>query len=191
MIKLSILIPVGPKHTEIYKEVRDKIIETTPVDQLEFVEILTDFRGSDISTGKKRHDLHQRAKGEYVWFIDADDMIEDYAMEEVLKGIESGADVICFNGYMTTNGANRVDWEIRLGHPYEAIRKDGKEYYLRHPNHISPMKRELALQVKFPNKMQREDYDFAVQLLKAGILKTEYIIDKFIYYYNFQNPKLT
>src|SRR5690606_1110898 len=116
------------------------------------------------STGEKRNDLMRQAKGEYIWFIDDDDWIEHDAMTEVIKGCESGADVICYNGYMTTNGHSRVDWEIRLGHPYCATQRDGKEFYLRYPNHISPMRRELAMKARFPKTNHGEDYKFATQL---------------------------
>jgi hypothetical protein len=87
---------------------------------------------------------------------------------------------------MTTNGANRVDWEIRLGHPYEATTRDGKEFYLRFPNHIVPIKREKALQVKFPDVTMGEDYAWAKKIHDQKLLKTEYIIDRIIYHYDYR-----
>lgn len=185
MKALSILIPTLPERQNSYLKIFNMIINSCPPELFHSIEILSDDRGREVKTGTKRNDLMKRARGTYIWFIDDDDMIEPYAMMEVLRGIVSDADVICFNGYMTTNGVKRVDWEIRLGHPYKSIQKDGKEYYLRHPNHISPMKRELALKAKFPDKTIFEDYEFAKQLNDKGILKTEYVIDKIIYHYQF------
>jgi len=153
------------------------------------VEIIEDSRAQPITTGQKRNHLLRCANGKYTWFIDDDDEIVEGALELVLAALLKNPDVVSFNGYMTTDGTHRVDWEIRLGHPYKAVQKDGKEYYLRHPNHISPIRRELALQVKFPHQNQREDYEWAMGMLNSGLLKTQEIIDTPVYHYKFRTNK--
>jgi glycosyltransferase involved in cell wall biosynthesis len=187
---LSILIPTLPerKHflTEILSSISEQINGANAWDK---VEVITNNAGREITTGTKRNGLLEESKGKYVWFVDDDDSIYPYAIEEILKAAEKDPDVIGINGIMTTDGVKQIDWEIRLGHDYKAIQKNGKEYYLRFPNHITPMKREHAIRVKFPNKTVFEDYEWAKSLNDAGYLKTQEIIDKPIYHYKCRTKK--
>lgn len=150
------------------------------------VEIVLDRRPRPVTTGEKRNDLLLAAVGEYTWFVDDDDTIAPDAISRILAAIETKPDVVAINGYMTTDGTQRVDWEIRLGHEYKAVEKNGKQYYLRFPNHITPMRREHALQVRFPHKTVFEDFEWASALKNLGLLKTQVIIDQPIYHYKFR-----
>jgi glycosyltransferase involved in cell wall biosynthesis len=133
--------------------------------------------------------LVRKAQGKYVVFVDDDDSVTGEYIESILLAAEKDCDCIVFNGWMTTDGQNRKDWYISKDLPYCASIKDGKEVYLRFPNHIVPIKREIALQVPFSNKTREEDYDFAVKLKELGLIKTETKIDKFLYHYKFLNIK--
>lgn len=188
---LSILIPTlpDPERKKFLNELMQNIFNQIKEKNYSDVEILTDPRGKEISTGEKRNDLIRRACGKYTWFIDDDDYIFNYAIDDILKAAEEDPDVICFNGYMTTDGEKRVDFELRIGHPYCAIEKDGKEYYLRFPNHIVPMKRELIKDIPFENVTLGEDYKWAKKINDAGILKTQAIIEKDIYHYRCRTKK--
>jgi glycosyltransferase involved in cell wall biosynthesis len=187
---LSILIPTLTERKHFLDGLLKNISSQLYIcDAWDKVEVLTDERPRNFSTGRKRNDLLRKANGKYVWFVDDDDVIYDYAIEEILQAVTKNPDVIGINGIMTTDGKNQVDWEIRLGHPYKAIQKDGKEYYLRFPNHITPMKREHAIMVKFPDKTVFEDYEWAETLMKAGYLKTQEIIDKPVYHYRCRTKK--
>lgn len=187
---LSILIPTlsDRKHflDDMLKNISHQLNKLEAWDK---VEVLTDDRGKEVTTGTKRNSLLQKAKGKYVWFVDDDDYIYEYSIEEILKASERSPDVIGINGIMTTDGNNQVDWEIRIGHPYKAVQRNGKEYYLRHPNHITPMKREHAIRVNFPNKTVFEDYEWAAALNKAGYLKSQVIIEKPMYHYKCRSKK--
>lgn len=187
---LSILIPTLLERENFLNEMMSnlwkQIQEANAVDK---VEILTDARGVGFSTGIKRNDLLKKSTGKYVWFVDDDDYIFPYAIADILKAAENNPDVIGINGIMTTDGRSQVDWEIRLGHPYKAVKRNGLEYYLRFPNHITPMKREHAIRVKFPDKKVFEDYEWAHALNEAGYLKTQIVIDKPIYHYRCRTRK--
>lgn len=187
---LSILIPTLPDRKHFLNDVLKNITEQLNVLLAwDKVEVLTDPRDRSFTTGRKRNDLLEQAKGKYVWFVDDDDYIYDYAIDEILKAALKEPDVIGINGIMTTDGSKQVDWEIRLGHPYKAVQKGGKEYYLRFPNHITPMKRVHAIRVKFPDKTVFEDYEWAKSLNDAGYLKTQEIIDKPMYHYQCRTKK--
>jgi glycosyltransferase involved in cell wall biosynthesis len=187
---LSILIPTLPERKHFLDELLTSISEQLyRCDAWDKVEVLTDERGRNFTTGYKRNELLRKAKGKYVWFVDDDDYIYPDSLSEILTATSKNPDVIGINGIMTTDGSKQVDWEIRLGHPYKAVQKDGKEYYLRFPNHITPMKREHASRVKFPDKTVFEDYEWAETLMKAGYLKTQEIIDKPVYHYRCRTKK--
>jgi glycosyltransferase involved in cell wall biosynthesis len=187
---LSILIPTLLERQHFLNEMLSNLwAQITEANAIGKVEILTDARGRQFTTGAKRNELLRQAAGKYVWFVDDDDYIFPGSIQEILNAAEKNPDVIGINGIMTTDGRNQVDWEIRLGHPYEAVRKNGREYYLRHPNHITPMKRAHATKVKFPDKTTFEDYEWAKTLKDAGYLKTQEIIDKPIYHYRCRTNK--
>lgn len=155
------------------------------------VEVITDDRGRQIPTGTKRNDLYNRAQGKYVCSVDCDDEVSGLYVSEILKSIRAfEPDVVTFNGWMTTNGVARVDWTIKLGEKYEA-RKDPDQItrYYRWPNHLVPVKKELAIQAKFPDVWQGEDYAWSVQMKERNLLKTSHHINLQLYHYKFITNK--
>ena len=59
--------------------------------------------------------------------------------------------------------------------------------YERYPNHLNCIKASIAKQFKFPEKNHGEDTDWATQIHKSGLLKSEYQIDDVIYYYDWRS----
>lgn len=182
-MKLSILIPTLPERQHFLNELLECIIKQANKE----VEILTDSTAKPTTTGEKRNDLLFKASGEYTWFVDDDDLILPGAIAAIFKAIESKPDVIGINGFMTVDGIDRTDFEIRLNHPYCETRKYNRRYYLRYPNHITPMKREIAVQVKFPHITIQEDYQWATALKNKGLLQTQVVIDEPVYHYRFRS----
>jgi hypothetical protein len=181
-IKLSILIPTVPSRINFYNE----LIQHIDKQKTNEVELITDNTDVGIkTTGQKRNDLLMKAVGEYVWFIDDDDWISDTAIEDIIEGIKTKPDSFAINGTYTENGQNKRQWFISKDLEYCASIQNGKEVYLRSPNHITPMKRSIALQIMFPDKSNAEDYDFCMRLKEKGLVKTEYIIEKPIYEYRY------
>lgn len=189
---LSILIPTLPDRAHFLRGLINEIynqLQSAGLSGLGAVEILTDDRGKEFTTGRKRNDLLKRASGTYVWFIDDDDMIFRDAIHRVMQATSHNPDVIGINGIITTDGGNERGWEIRLGHPYIAVMRSDKEFYLRFPNHITPMRREHAVKVEFPDITVFEDYQWAKKLNDMKLLKTQYIIDSNIYHYRERTKK--
>lgn len=180
---LSILIPSLHKRRGLLMRLLDSIPKHPDV------EILTDIDNGEVTTGKKRNNLIKRAKGEYVVFVDDDDELSPEYIPEILKAAQQKPDCIVFSGWMTTDGVNRKDFHLSIHHPYTAVTRNGKEEYLRYPNHITPIKREIALQVDFPNKKIGEDYAWATQIHESKLLKTEVKIHKYLYHYKFISKK--
>jgi len=185
MIKLSILIPTLTERSNYL----DSMLRNLNAQRTFEIEILVDKRAREITTGEKRNDLLQKSAGKYTVFVDDDDEVPPYYIQEILIAIEQEPDVITFNGFMTTDSFNRIDWEIRVGHPYQAVQRNGKEFYVRFPNHLSPMKREHAIKIPFPHITLGEDYAWANKLNDLGLWKKEVIIDKHMYHYKFTTHK--
>lgn len=154
---LSILIPTLPERAASLARVI-QLLGNYPE-----VEILTDSRGREVTTGEKRNALIDRATGEYVMFQDDDDEPLPDLINHILTSIRNGSpDCVTYTGFMTTNGANRVEWVIKLGERYEARQGvDGITRYYRFPNHLCAIKRSIAAQVKFPHIWQGEDFAWA------------------------------
>lgn len=149
------------------------------------VEILIDDRPESTPTGIKRNDLIARAQGEYFCFVDDDDRIDNNYIKLILAAIKGNPDVVTFKGWMTTNGANKTDWIIKLGSAYET--RDGK--YYRWPNHLSVMKKSIVKHVKFEPIWKQEDYKWSKIIHEQRLLKTEVHIDRQLYFYEERTRK--
>ena len=77
----------------------------------------------------------------------------------------------------------------KLSKDYQDENKYSEEFnqiiYFRRTNHLTPVKRELALQAMFPDKSNGEDQEYSGRL--NPFLKTEVKIDKSIYHYDFKS----
>lgn len=152
----------------------------------EYTEVLTDDRGREITTGEKRNNLIESANGTYTVFLDDDDEVHPHYIALIVDQIGAHPDVITFNGWMTNNGIHQADWEIRLGHPYiNRPTPEGKDYYLRWPNHLVPMRRELIKDFKFQHVTLGEDFEWSKRIHESGVLKTEIVIPEKMYHYKF------
>jgi len=141
--------------------------------------------------GRKRNELLAKAKGRYVAFIDDDDLVSVDYIEKILKATEQNPDVIGMHLLMTTDGHNECrtfhSLKYHTWYDEEDETRPGRRKYFRCPNHLNPVKRELALRTNFPQISHGEDKDYSLRLL--NLLKTEEYIEEPIYYYEFRTNK--
>lgn len=149
------------------------------------IKVITMSDNGEMTTGAKRNALLGFAQSEYVCFIDDDDNVSDNYIELMYKAAQSGCDCASLVGLITFDGKNPRYFihSLKYDHYHE-----GKEYY-RPPNHLNLIKREIAVKFKFPDKYISEDTDWAMQLVRAGALKTEYPISETIYFYKYITKK--
>lgn len=153
------------------------------------VEVITDS-SMNYNIGTKRNKLLSLATGKYVVFIDDDDLISsDYIAQVVLacsmyNKDQDNPDCIGISGVISTNGGNERQWHISKD--YQMWFERSGVYY-RTPNHISPVKRELALAAGFPEISFGEDFEYSMRLLP--MLKTEVKIPGILYYYRYESRK--
>jgi glycosyltransferase involved in cell wall biosynthesis len=180
MIQLSILIatmPIRANKLANLRQVLDR--QLTPE-----VEVITDI-SMNYNIGTKRNKLLSLASGKYVTAIDDDDLIAPDYIEKILKACKSDCDCIGISGVITTNGSNEMQWHISKDYMGWFERKN---VYYRTPNHISPVKRELALAAGFPEISFGEDYEYSMRLLR--LLNTEVKIEGILYYYRYEQKKV-
>jgi len=89
-MKLSIITPTLHERREFFDDISSHLIPQL-TDDVEWL-VLGDQRG--MSLGKKMNLLYNMVQGEYVAVMNDDDMIPDNYIELMLKGCNSGKDVI-------------------------------------------------------------------------------------------------
>lgn len=151
------------------------------------VEIITaDHPGGMVSIGKKRNILVNESKGEYICFVDDDDLVSGSYVRNILKAVKSKPDCVGITGKYLVKG--QPEWEFRHSITVERWCKDrSRRIYFRTPNHLNPIKRDLVIQCPFPDKQFGEDKDFS-DLIKP-LLKTEEFVETPIYYYIYVEDK--
>jgi glycosyltransferase involved in cell wall biosynthesis len=183
---MSILWTIGilhlPKREKSYRaliEELNKQIEKCNATGL--IEIITSADNGETTVGKKRNNVLDQARGEYVSFIDDDDMITEIYVSKTLKALETKPDVVELVGFLPKYNLPFIHNLNCGGH----FKKDGIQF--RTPNHLNTIKTEIARQVRYPEISHGEDQDYSHRLWDSGLMKTEALIGDRMYIYQF-NP---
>lgn len=176
-MKLSIMIPSTPDRENFNTRISFELYR-----QLEpykgHAEVIWDLGTG--STGLKRNILVQKAKGEYVAFVDSDDMVTDCYIKKQLDVAISGMDCGSLNGLYFLNGVYDKPFlhSDKYSHWYNTI-----PAYIRTVNHLNCIKRDIALQIPYENITVGEDGRYSEQLKASGLIKSEYQIKETLYLY--------
>ena len=188
-MKLSILIPTLPQRKKMFNILRknltaqiDYVHSTHP--SLGQVEILFDsskkFLKGGLSVGAKRDALKCRATGEYLVFVDDDDMIAPNYLESILRLMESNPDIITFRSlYKSSTYWGIVD--MNLNHS-ENEQMNDSTIVKRQPFHVCPIRTSIAQQHSFPDINNAEDWGWMVKVLAD--CKTQSHSDQILHQYN-------
>ncbi len=181
--RLSILIPTVNGRETMLDNVVARIESLSAGLPVEILPLKTKHvKHGGESIGDKRNKLRHMAAGDYIAFVDDDDMISDLYMTRTFEMIDENLDVLMLVGLMTTNGhsGKRFEHSIMYDHYFE----NGGVYY-RPPNHLNPMRKDLAMTVDFPSINMGEDTNFAMNLCRSAKLNSEKYCTDVIYYYNY------
>ena len=134
------------------------------------------------SIGEKRNNLITLAKGDYVVFIDDDDMVSDDYVELMLAAQRNKPDVITFQSEYTEDGRNPkpVYYDIKFQRDV-----DHKDSFDRMPDQKCCWRREIAEKIGFINANMFEDRKFAMGACKLA--HTQAKINKTIYFHQFNS----
>lgn len=183
-MKLSILIC----SIESRSKLLERLLDVLKPQIVEGVKIDVSTDNGQKSIGQKRNELLQNAIGEYVCFIDDDDLVSDNYVKLLMKGIDLGVDCCSLKGIITENSMNPLVFEHSI--KYEKYKTNPDSYpirYERFPNHLNCIRSGIAKQFKFPEKNHGEDTDWATQIKRSGLIETEHYIDQIIYYYQYMS----
>lgn len=175
--KLSILTCTLYNRNDKFKILNNHL--KTQVKYRPEVEMIANIDSGQKSIGQKRNELLCAAKGEYIVFVDDDDWVSDDYVARILTAISQHSPDCC--GIVgTINIRNAIKTKFVHSIKYDQWYNESGIYY-RCPNHLNPVKKQLALTVGFQNLSKGEDYDYSLRL--KPFLKTEVFIKKPIYYY--------
>lgn len=184
MIALSIL--VCSVHTryktflpKIQEQLYDQLAALSDDDQAR-VEIIVLTDNKAMMLGHKRNVMIDIAQGKYVVFVDDDDRIADDYIATLLKATDTDADSIVFTAMVSLNGEPAKPCYYSKQHKRDYNKSNA---YYRIPNHICCVKKEVSVKSSFPNILYGEDAGYGKVLLPH--LKTEHVIDKVLYYYDY------
>lgn len=180
-IDLSILIC---SVTNRVRESLSNLIDILQPQLNDNVEVLISVDNKKRTVGEKRNDLLNQSSGNYVVFVDDDDIVEGDYIYNLISAQKENPDVICFGAIRYVN--NVYDKEVKYGIQYRKDSEDQK-YYYRVPNHLMCFKRDIAIQVPYPYKSLGEDAEWARNVLYK--IKTQHTIDKVLYHYYFSPEK--
>jgi len=173
MKKLSILIC----SLENRKQPLEKLLKNLEKQRTDEVEILTEIDNGEMTVGAKRQKLLERSVSDYLSFVDDDDDVASDYILELLKAIADDPDCVGLEGVWTIHKTIRY---IYWGLEYD-WKRIGRNYYIG-TNHITPVRREIALEAGFPDKSSGEDQEYGRRVRK--IAKKEIKINKKLYFYN-------
>jgi len=178
MKDLSILILTLPTRIDSYanliRHLNHQIIQNNLIHR---VQILSLCDTKEISVGEKRNILLQKSVGRYVCFIDDDDLISDDYVIKIITAIQHNCDVITFCGDYVESGL-RKPFSISMMHRGDY---NHDNMFIRLPNHLCPLKREIAMQCHFTHKNFGEDSDYAT-MINTHIKNEYHIVDKLYFY---------
>jgi glycosyltransferase involved in cell wall biosynthesis len=186
-MKLSILICTLPERQVMFDVLKAKLMgQLFKLPEFKDQVEICSATNIKMTTGALRNDLLKMAKGDFVVFIDDDDDVDSDYVKEIMTVIKDNPNIDCIgiNGLITFDGDKGKPWSISIkhGHWHET-----DEMYLRTPNHISPVRRSIALKAKFPDISYGEDMEYSKRILP--MCKKEACIDKPLYHYKYISVK--
>jgi hypothetical protein len=190
MKDLAILICHTPDRYDFMKRLSEILDPQLQKHKNNVVCISDDSRYKTI--GRKRNDLVARANAKYYCFADDDDLVSHNYIDLLMEGVHKDVDCCSLKGIITEDGKNPLIFEHSI--KYHAYRTnehstEGQVRYERYPNHLNVVRTEIGKQFKFPEKNFGEDTDYATQLYKSQLVKTEHYISQIIYRYEYRRRK--
>lgn len=175
-MKWSILIATLGQRSCKFSSLLERLLPQ--VESVDGVEVVALWNNGERPLSHVRQDLVENAKGEYISFIDDDDMVPDYYVSEILPLLD-GVDQIGWRMQCILNGhyLNPTFHSLKYDHWWN----DAHGYY-RDISHLNPMRRQLALQVDYRKCQPPEDVSWVSQM--RGLVTFEHYIDKIMYYYH-------
>lgn len=145
----------------------------------------------DLPVGDRREALRQRATGEYICFLDDDDLVSPNYIARIMPLLD-GVDQVGFEveGWNDHTKMLPTYHSLKYGKWTNPVngRMGLEGAYCRDISHLNPMRRELALRAPIAGGFG-EDCRWANELRALDVVKTEHYIDEVMYYYLWRGGK--
>lgn len=174
--KWNILIATLGQRKDKFKRLIDILMPQ--VDKYDGEVIVTAlWNNGEHSLSHVRQSLMESSRGEYTSFIDDDDILPHYFVDEVMERLD-GVDYIGWRMQAYSDGypLKPTFHSLRYDHWWD----DANGYY-RDISHLNPVRRQLALQADFRRTTPPEDVAWCDQM--RGLVLTEHYIDRVMYEY--------
>jgi len=205
----TILIPtIGRRRAQLRKLLIELLAQAEP--RVGQVRVLAYYNQGEQPLSHVRQALVEQATGTYVSFVDDDDWVPEYYVQQVRTAIHEyaagpGVDPDAVGTQPgpigRTSFPDQVGWRMQHyadGHPskptyhslqYKGWHDDARGYY-RDISHLNPIRRELALQVDFRDGNPPEDVSWAIAM--RGRVRTEARIpDEHVMYHYYSSGDST
>lgn len=154
------------------------------------VELLTSIDNGEKSIGTKRNELLDQSTGRYVCFIDDDDLVATDYVASMLGAIALDPNAVGFRLRYSVDGTFDADAiHSARNDKWETVIRNGAKVYLRTPNHLNPVRREIAVKHRFPEINYSEDREFSQRIMPD--ITTEVFINRVIYQYLYRTKKVS
>lgn len=143
------------------------------------VMVLALYNHGERSLGEVRQDLVEQASSTYVSFVDDDDELPDYHVDEVARCLlDPTVDYVGWQMqcYVDDTPLKPTYHSLRYGRWYEDVNG-----YYRDVSHLNPVRRELALRADFRRGIPPEDVSWADQVRPH--VRREAYVDRVMYHY--------
>lgn len=186
--RLAILIPTLPERADFLARLMRRLqpqVDSSGGRIVVQTLITESERNGGPTTGSKRQILTEQHGADYQCFIDDDDDVSDEYCPKILTALDTGCDVVGFRLRHFMDGV-QTGWTVHSvvsGGWGQRPGIDGLMEYYRTPNHLNPIRREMALAVGYPDRTIGEDADYSTRLFEKFPNMRESFIDAFLYDY--------
>lgn len=171
---LSVLIPTVPGREIKLASVLHRIESQWRSD----VEVIVGYDERTMTIGEKRNRMIAAASGEYVTFVDDDDMVTTDYLDTIVQGLLTRPDVLTYRVLVKGYGPTKICiYGLALAN------ENVPHGYHRRPNHLMVWKRSIAASVPFPHVKIGEDTQWADAIQRLAT--REVALDNVLYHYQF------
>jgi hypothetical protein len=179
----TILVPtLGERRPLFDRLMRGLLPQTDPYNGQ--VRVAGWFNNGNPPLPKIRQLMVEGAETDYISFVDDDDLVSPFYVDEIMAALETGPDYVGFQVQCYSDGAPTAI----AHHSLEFKRwRNFPGRFERDISHINPIRTALARRASFAHTRPggAEDRDWAGQLRRARVLRTQVVVPRVMYHYLF------
>jgi hypothetical protein len=183
----TILVPTLGERRPLFERLMTNLLpQTRPYDGQ--VQVVGWWNNGSPSLPKIRQTMLRAVRTDYVSFVDDDDLVAPYFVNEVMTALEAGPDYVGFQVQCYSDGhPTAVAYHSLAYTRWRNLR--GR--YERDISHINPMRTKTAKRADFTRtpKGGAEDRAWVGQIRRLNELRTEVVIPRIMYHYLYSTSR--